>query len=87
MTTATKTKPKAKKVKATAAELKQDLRILRAVAEGHRTPADLKKKLRKDVKAQLNALKRDGSLETIEKELVLTKRGAGRLRFAHLQDA
>ncbi len=72
MTTATKT----------AKNEKLELRILRLVANGARTPSDLKKKMRKDVKTRITALKRDESLESQDGKLLLTKRGAGRLRFA-----
>ena len=73
MPTATKMKP----------DEKQNLRILRFVADGYRTNSDLKKKMKRDVRSCVNALKKDNSLEVIEGELVLTKRGAGRLRFAN----
>lgn len=59
-----------------------NIKILRAIAAGSRLPAELKRVMRKDVRAQLNALRKDGSVEQIDGAYVLTKRGAGRLRFA-----
>jgi hypothetical protein len=68
MTTTTKTDP--------------TIRVLRAIAGGARSLSDLKKELRKDVRGLVNALRKDGSVEQTDGELTLTKRGAGRLRFA-----
>jgi hypothetical protein len=59
-----------------------DIRILRAVAQGKRTPKELKTAMRKDVSARVRALVTDNSLERQDGSLMLTKRGAGRLRFA-----
>ena len=66
------------------AAMKSDptIRVLRAIAGGARSLAELKKALRKDVRALVTALRKDGSVEQIDGELTLTKRGAGRLRFA-----
>lgn len=63
-------------------ESKLELRVLRTISEGSRTPAELKSKLRKDVGSTLRTLRADNSIETADGVLKLTKRGAGRLRFA-----
>lgn len=81
MSTETKIKTAKPKTKAKA-KPDADMKILRAVADGSRTTADLKKLLRRDVQSEVAALVKDGSLEKIENELQLTKRGAGRLRMA-----
>jgi len=66
-------------------DIKLDLRVLRAISDGARTLAELKKAMRKDVRGRVLALTKDGSVEKSEDgELVLTKRGAGRLRFAEV---
>ena len=62
---------------------RSDLKLLRAIAGGFRTNSELKRKMRKDVRARINVLTRDGSVERgDDNRLTLTKRGAGRLRFA-----
>lgn len=66
----------------TATKSDPDIRVLRAIANGARSLAELKKALRKDVRASVSALRKDGSLAADDDKLVLTKRGAGRLRFA-----
>lgn len=76
-----KTKPaKIKPAKTTKPDA--SMKILRAVADGSRTASDLKKVLRRDCASEVAALVKDGSLEKVENELQLTKRGAGRLRMA-----
>jgi Mn-dependent DtxR family transcriptional regulator len=59
-----------------------NIKILRAIAGGARSLAELKKVLRRDVRGAVNQLAKDGSVEKVEGSLTLTKRGAGRLRFA-----
>lgn len=61
---------------------KNDIRILRAISGGARTSADLKKAMRRDVRKDVNLLRKDGSVDQINGEFILTRRGAGRLRFA-----
>ena len=61
---------------------KNDIRILRAISGGARTSADLKKAMRRDVRKDVNLLRKDGSVDQIDGEFILTRRGAGRLRFA-----
>lgn len=66
-------------------DIKTDLRVLRAISEGARSLADLKKAMRKDMRGRVLALTKDGSVEKAENgELILTKRGAGRLRFSEV---
>lgn len=67
---------------ATTMKTDPNIKILRAIAGGARLVAELKAVLRKDVRKQLIALRKDGSVEQIDGAYVLTKRGAGRLRFA-----
>jgi ribosomal protein S19E (S16A) len=63
-------------------KLRTEIKVLELVAAGSRTPALLKKALRKDARAVVKLLEKDGSLEkSAEGDLILTKRGAGRLRF------
>lgn len=59
-----------------------NLRVLRAISEGARSLSDLKRVLRKDARAAVAALRKDGSVGQVGGMLTLTKRGAGRLRFA-----
>ena len=61
---------------------RSDLKLLRAIADGFRTAAELKRKMRKDVRARITVLTRNGSIEKgAGNRLILTKKGAGRLRF------
>ena len=63
-------------------KVRNELKVLGAISNGHRTLAALKKATRKDQRATATALVKDGSLEKqAEVGYVLTKRGAGRLRF------
>jgi len=63
-------------------KLKNEIKVLEAIADGHRTAGALKKVTRKDQRATLTALVKDGSVEKNDaNDYVLTKRGAGRLRF------
>lgn len=59
-----------------------NIKILRAIAGGARSLGDLKKVLRRDVRGAVNQLIKDISVEKVDGDLTLTKRGAGRLRFA-----
>lgn len=77
--------PRIQKEPKMAATVKNDpnIRVLRAIAGGARSLAELKKALRKDARAAVSALRKDGSVDDVEDVgLVLTRRGAGRLRFA-----
>jgi predicted transcriptional regulator len=69
-------------VTATMSKPDPNLKILHAIAGGARSLAELKKAMRRDVRGAVNQLTKDGSVEKVEGALRLTKRGAGRLRFA-----
>jgi len=59
-----------------------DLRILRKIADGARTNKQLKTQLRKDPRVRVAALVKEGSVRKDEEgKLILTRKGAGRLRF------
>lgn len=68
----------------TATKMKPDfqIRVLRAISKGARSLSDLKKALKKDVRSVVNQLTDDKSVFASDEGLILTKRGAGRLRFA-----
>ena len=60
---------------------KVELRALRAISEGARSSSELKKVLRRNVRSVLDRLVKDGSVINMNGKLILSKRGAGRLRF------
>ncbi len=59
-----------------------ELKVLRLIADGARTPAALKTKMRKDVRKVVQLLRNTDSIRTEGDQLILTRKGAGRLRFA-----
>ncbi len=63
---------------------KTDLKILRVIADGSRTLAKIKTKMRKDQSAKVKALVKAGSVrkDAESGDYILTRKGAGQLRFA-----